>query len=93
VAKVGMVIWWILLFAAIPALWLQRKRTALVVPVLAGAAAMSVVFTVAAATRYRLPFEPIVIVLACWSFVTLWDRVRGRVPEPGGEPEPAAGPA
>jgi 4-amino-4-deoxy-L-arabinose transferase-like glycosyltransferase len=91
VAKIGMVLYWVLLAGALTALWLQRRRRALVVPVLVGAAAMSVVFTVAAGTRYRLPFEPILVVLACSAFVALWDKVRAGRSAP--TPAVGAGPA
>jgi 4-amino-4-deoxy-L-arabinose transferase-like glycosyltransferase len=81
VAKVAMVVYWVLLAAALVALWRLRARLELVVPLLLGAAAMSVVFTVAAATRYRVPYEPVVVLLASSTLVWLWDRVRaGRSP-------------
>jgi 4-amino-4-deoxy-L-arabinose transferase-like glycosyltransferase len=84
VATVGMLVYWVLLAAALVALWRLRARRELVVPLLLGAAAMSVVFTVAAATRYRVPYEPVVVLLASSTIVWLWDRVRGGAP--AGEP-------
>lgn len=78
VAAVGMVVYWVLLGAALIALWRLRGRRELVVPLLLGAAAMSVVFTVAAATRYRVPYEPVVVLLASSTIVWLWDEVRRR---------------
>jgi hypothetical protein len=76
VAKAGMVVYWVLLAAALTALWRLRARRELVVPLLLGAAAASVVFTVAAATRYRVPYEPVVVLLASSTIVGLWDRFR-----------------
>jgi hypothetical protein len=78
VATAGMLVYWGLLVAALVALWRLRERRELVVPLLLGAAAMSVVFTVAAATRYRVPYEPVVVLLASSTLVWLWDRVRDR---------------
>jgi len=57
-------------------LWRLRRRRELVLPVLAMALAASVVFTVAAATRYRLPLEPLIVILACAALPQL-------VPGPG----------
>jgi 4-amino-4-deoxy-L-arabinose transferase-like glycosyltransferase len=80
VARVGMVVYWVLLAGALAAVWRLRARRAVVVPLLLGAAAASVVFTVAAATRYRVPYEPVVVILASTTIVWLWDRARGRAP-------------
>lgn len=91
VAAVGLGVFWILLVGAIAALWrLRRARRELVLPILAGALSMSVVFTVAAGSRYRVPFEPIVVILAATSFVALWDRLRAR--RSGGAPAVAPSP-
>jgi 4-amino-4-deoxy-L-arabinose transferase-like glycosyltransferase len=78
VATVGLVSYWLLLVAALAALWRLRARRGLVLPLLAGGLAMSVVFTTAAATRYRLPYEPVIVCLASTVLVSAWDRVRGR---------------
>jgi hypothetical protein len=93
VAKVGLYGFWLLLAGALIALWRERRRTGLVVPVLTGAAAMSVVFSVAAGTRYRVPFEPMIVVLACSTVVALWDRFRGTAPQPADDSGPAPSPA
>lgn len=78
VATAGMLVYWGLLVAALVSLWRLRDRRELVVPLVLGAAAMSVVFTVAAATRYRVPYEPAVVLLASPTLVWAWDRIRGR---------------
>jgi len=76
VAAVGLAIYYVLLVAALVGLWRLRRRRELVLPVLAMALAASVVFTVAAATRYRLPLEPLIVILACAALPQL-------VPGPG----------
>jgi 4-amino-4-deoxy-L-arabinose transferase-like glycosyltransferase len=78
VATVALVCWWALLAAALVALWRVRARRTLVLPLLAAALAASLVFTSAALSRYRLPLEPPVILLACSVLLGVWDRLRGR---------------
>ena len=51
-----------------------RIGAPLVLPLLAMALGASVVFISAAATRYRLPLEPAIVVLACATGVWLLDR-------------------
>ena len=65
VEKVALAAYWILLALAIAGLWRQRHRRDLVAGVLALALASSILFTIAAATRYRVPFEPLIVILAC----------------------------
>jgi 4-amino-4-deoxy-L-arabinose transferase-like glycosyltransferase len=77
ISAVALGMWWVLLGAALVALWRLRARRSLVLPLLAAAAAASVVFTTVAATRYRLPLEPPVMLLALTVFLPVWDRVRG----------------
>ena len=79
VSILGILTYYVLLVAAIVALWRLRSRRTLVLPLLAMALGASVVFTAAAATRYRLPLEPAIVVLACWLFTGL----RGRGPGTG----------
>jgi 4-amino-4-deoxy-L-arabinose transferase-like glycosyltransferase len=76
VSGFGILIYYVLLAAALIALWRLRRRRALVLPLLTMALAASVVFTSAAATRYRLPLEPAIVVLACFVLVPLLDRRR-----------------
>lgn len=80
VAEVGLGMYWILLVAALVALWRLRRRRELVWPLLAGALGASVVFTTAAASRYRLPLEPPMLLLALTVLLALYDRLRGRSP-------------
>lgn len=68
-AIVGMALYYLLLPAALLGLWRLRRRRTLVIPLLAMALAASVVFTVASATRYRAPFEPLLAILAVAAFV------------------------
>jgi hypothetical protein len=78
VTAVGLAIYWVLLPLAIAALWIHRRRRALVLPIVALVVSASVVFTAEAATRYRAPFEPLVAVLACAAAVPVIDRARER---------------
>jgi 4-amino-4-deoxy-L-arabinose transferase-like glycosyltransferase len=64
VGKIGIALYYPLLALALVSLWLQRRRTSLVVPLVAVALAASVVFTVGAVTRYRAPLEPVIAILA-----------------------------
>ncbi len=77
VSVVGIAIYFVLLAAALVALWRLRARRTLIFPLLAMALAASMVFTSAAATRYRLPLEPMIVVLACTVLVAFLDRRRG----------------
>jgi len=76
VSIVGIAAYYVLLLGALIALWRLRARRTLVFPLLAMALGASVVFTSAAATRYRLPLEPMIVVLACSVFVSFGDRRR-----------------
>jgi len=76
VSVVGIAVYYVLLLGALIALWRLRARRTLVLPLLAMALAASVVFTSAAATRYRLPLEPMIMVLACTVLVSSIDRRR-----------------
>ena len=68
-AIVGMALYYLLLPAALVGLWRLRRRRTLVIPLLAMALAASIVFTVASATRYRAPLEPLLAILAVAAFV------------------------
>jgi 4-hydroxybenzoate polyprenyltransferase len=65
VEAVGLAMYWPLLVLALAGLWRHRRRRALLWPVLALALASSVLFTIAAASRYRVPLEPLVVIFAC----------------------------
>ena len=58
-AIAGIALYYVILAAALVGLWRLRRRRTLVVPLLAMALAASVIFTVASATRYRAPLEPL----------------------------------
>lgn len=77
VSIIGIAMYYVLLLGALVALWRLRSRRTLVLPLLAMALAASVVFTTVAATRYRLPLEPMIVVLACEMLVASIDRRRG----------------
>ena len=78
VSIAGIAMYYVLLVAALAALWRLRRRRSLVLPVLAMALAASVVFTTIAATRYRLPLEPVIVVLACSVLVSGRAATRGQ---------------
>lgn len=85
VAAVGLAIYYVLLIGALVGLWRLRSRREIVLPVLALALGASIVFTVAAATRYRVPLEPLVVLLACAALPALWP---GRPAAPEGRSTP-----
>lgn len=60
----GLIMYWIMLPLALLGLWRLRRRRALVFALGAIFLANSVVETTAAATRYRAPLEPLIVVLA-----------------------------
>jgi 4-amino-4-deoxy-L-arabinose transferase-like glycosyltransferase len=76
VATVGLVMYYVLMPLALLGLWRSRRRRTLVLPVLVSVLAASVVFTTDSGTRYRAPFEPLIVVLACAAVPML-------VPRPG----------
>jgi 4-amino-4-deoxy-L-arabinose transferase-like glycosyltransferase len=65
VEAVALGMYWVLLAFALAGLWRHRDRRDVVAGVLALALASSVLFTIAAATRYRVPLEPLVVIMAC----------------------------
>jgi 4-amino-4-deoxy-L-arabinose transferase-like glycosyltransferase len=67
-AAVGIALYYLLLVGALAGLWRLRRRRTLVIPLLAMALAASIVFTVASATRYRAPLEPLLAILAVAAF-------------------------
>jgi hypothetical protein len=71
VAAVGLGMYYVFLALALLGLWRARRRREVVVPILALALAASIVFTVEAATRYRTPLEPLIVVLACSALVPI----------------------
>lgn len=60
----GLLLYWPMLALALFALWRVRRRRRLVWPLLVLALAASVVYTSDSGTRYRAPFEPLVVILA-----------------------------
>ena len=78
-AYVSLFSYWVLLAAALAALWrLRSSHRQLVLVVLASAVSASVVFTTVAATRYRVPLEPVIVILAASTFVYLYERMSSR---------------
>lgn len=71
---IALALHWILLPLALLGLWRARRRPALVWPLVALALAAAVVFSTAAATRYRVPFEPVIALLAASGVFTGWRR-------------------
>jgi 4-amino-4-deoxy-L-arabinose transferase-like glycosyltransferase len=75
-ATAGLVAYWLLLPLVAVALWRLRTRPAVLLPLLAMAAAASVVYVGDAGTRYRAPFEPVLVLLACAGAAALLARRR-----------------
>jgi hypothetical protein len=65
VSELGLDLYDLLLPLALVGLWRARRRRALVFGVLALALGASITFTVDGGTRYRVPLEPLIAVLAC----------------------------
>jgi 4-amino-4-deoxy-L-arabinose transferase-like glycosyltransferase len=65
VSDLGLDIYDLLLPLALVGLWRARRRRALVFGVVALALGASITFTVDGGTRYRVPLEPLIAVLAC----------------------------
>lgn len=86
-SRAALAMYYVLLPLAIYGLVLMRRRKQTIVPFV-GLAAM-ITFTAASTfgiTRYRVPLEVGIVVLAALALDQLWARVRGR-----GDPEQAAG--
>ncbi|MFL5883513.1 MAG: glycosyltransferase family 39 protein [Thermoleophilaceae bacterium] len=85
VTGIGLAMYWVMLPLALAGLWLFRGRRGLVLPLIAMAATASVVFTTDAVTRYRAPFEPVIVILAVAAasqLATRWSRGRARPSRP-----------
>jgi hypothetical protein len=81
VTKVGLAMYWVLLPLALLGLWFARARRGVVLPLIALAISASLVYTSDAATRYRAPLEPVIVILgvsAAWHLARAWSRRRGR---------------
>jgi hypothetical protein len=77
--RVQMVMHYVLLPLALLGLWLARRRRALVLPLLALALAASVVYLADATTRYRAPFDPLIVILA---MSAVWHVATASLPGP-----------
>jgi 4-amino-4-deoxy-L-arabinose transferase-like glycosyltransferase len=69
VTTVGLVMYYVLLPLALCGIWRHRRRMTLVIPLAAAALAATIVFTVAAGTRYRAPLEPMIAMMAVAAFI------------------------
>ncbi len=65
VAITGLVLYWLALVLALWGLWRFRRRTSLVVPLLLIALFASITVIGDASTRYRVPLEPLIVIMAC----------------------------
>lgn len=79
VTWLGLLMYYVLLPLALIGLWLARRRRDLLLPIGALALGASVVFTIAAETRYRAPLEPLIAILACSALVAWRERRVARV--------------
>ena len=78
VTWIALVMYWVLLAAALVGLWRLRRGPRLRWPLVALPVAASVVVTTEAHTRYRAPLEPLIVVLACSNVPPLAARWRTR---------------
>lgn len=83
----GLAMYYVLLILAVIGIWRHRARREIWIPVLALAVGATLVFSVAAGTRYRATLEPLVVVLACAALSVPLGRAATRlgVPEPSAE--------
>lgn len=90
--QIALVAHYLLLPLAVAGLWLARRRRGLVLPILVTALAASVVFTADATTRYRAPFEPLIVIFAVFAVSQIVTRLlqRSEAPPVGAR---TAGPA
>ncbi len=84
---VGLGMYYVLLLLALIGIWQHRARREIWIPVLALAVGATIVFSVAAGTRYRATLEPLVVVLACAAAAGPLGRAAARLepPEHAGE--------
>ena len=88
-AYAGLVAYWVLLVLAVVGLWLFRNtQRALVVTTLVLAVGASLMFTSVANTRYRVPLEPLVLLLAVATVTTTLGGGRRPASPPAGRPSP-----
>ena len=88
-AYVGLVAYWVLLVLALLGLWRFRStQPALVVTTVVLAFGASLVFTSVANTRYRVPLEPLVLLLAVATVTTTLGAGRRPASRPAGPASP-----
>lgn len=85
VRAVGLGLYYVILPLALVALWRIRSRRELVMPLITMGVVATLAFTVVAGTRYRAPFEPLLVMLAA-AAVLVPPRQIGH----GAGPEPAS---
>ena len=91
VTRAGLSVHRLLLPLAIAGVVRHRRRRPLVLPVAALALGASIVFTLAAGTRYRAPLEPLLGLLAVMAFVAPVGASGGAAPDAEAAPAPAPG--
>ncbi|MDQ3936884.1 MAG: glycosyltransferase family 39 protein [Actinomycetota bacterium] len=82
IAALGYWSYWLILPLALAGLWLARRRRTLILPLLATALALSVVYTSDGGTRYRAPLEPVLAILACTAAFAARDALVARRAQP-----------
>jgi 4-amino-4-deoxy-L-arabinose transferase-like glycosyltransferase len=78
VGTIGLVMYYALLPLALVGLFLVRRRKEIVVPIVLLVIGASIVFLIAAATRYRAPMEPLIGILAASVFAGPLGRLAHR---------------
>jgi 4-amino-4-deoxy-L-arabinose transferase-like glycosyltransferase len=72
---VGLIAQWFLVPFILTGLWRLRRRLSLLAPLLTMLAVLSITCTVDATTRYRLPVEPLLIIVAASTVPIAWRRL------------------
>lgn len=80
----GLIGHWLILPFVLIGLWQLRRRPRLLVPILAMLFALAVSCTVVATTRYRLPVEPLLIIIAASTLPLSWRKLNPQTVTPAG---------
>ncbi len=71
----GLIAQWLLVPLVVIGLWRLRRRASLLVPLLTMFVVLSITCTVDATTRYRLPVEPLLVIVAASTLPVAWRRL------------------
>ena len=74
---IGLVMWWVILPLGLVGLFLARGRRGIVIPLVAMFLLATLIYIGNSGTRYRAPFEPVMVVLACSALAARRTDMRG----------------